>query len=83
LAYRVDYKASVIRDLKKLLKEEVRRIVDTIEHVLGDDPNAGTPLKGPFRGMYRYRIGEYRVIHAMTRDGVLVLRVGHRTNVYK
>jgi addiction module RelE/StbE family toxin len=41
------------------------------------------PLKGEFKGLYKLRIGEYRVIYAKTdKEAILVLRIGHRSKVY-
>ncbi|MDO9350111.1 MAG: type II toxin-antitoxin system mRNA interferase toxin, RelE/StbE family [Deltaproteobacteria bacterium] len=40
-------------------------------------------LKGQFAGLRKYRVGDYRVIYAILGDDVLVLRIGHRKDVYK
>jgi mRNA interferase RelE/StbE len=44
----------------------------------------GKPLKGMFKGLYRYRFGAYRIMYAvdMGQKEILVLRVGHRKEVY-
>lgn len=78
----VEYKASVERDLKKLGKPAARRVMDRLERVLSMDPDRGMPLKGEYAGLFKLRVGDYRAIYAKTRDGVLVLRIGHRKNVY-
>lgn len=80
---RVTYKASVEKDLRRLDKTEAAKILDRIEKDLARDPRKGTPLTGSFKGLYRYRSGDYRVIYAMISDGILVLRIGHRKDVYK
>lgn len=78
----IEYKASVERDLRKLGKPAARRVMDRLEQVLSMDPDRGMPLKGEYAGLFKLRVGEYRVIYAKTRDGVLVLRIGHRKDVY-
>jgi len=83
LAYKILYKASVKRDLKKIPKLEVKRILNKIESDLGKKPNKGELLKGKFQGFYRYRIGVYRVIYVKTVAGVLVLRTSYGKDVYK
>ncbi len=83
MAYKVLYKASVESDLRKLDKTDTRRIVDKLEKDLGNDPNKGIPLKGSYQGLFRYRIGEFRIIYAKSRDGILVLRIGYRKDIYK
>jgi mRNA interferase RelE/StbE len=54
-----------------------------IEDTLGTDPDIGEPLSGEFKGLFKYRIGEYRVIYARQSDSVLVLRIGHRRSAYR
>jgi mRNA interferase RelE/StbE len=83
LAYNVDYKSSVQRDLKKLPKAEARRILSQIEEELSKNADAYPVLKGQFVGLRKYRVGDYRVIYAVLGNEVLVLRVGHRKDIYK
>jgi len=77
LAYTVEYKSSVARDLKKIDKSEVKRILAKIEHQLRYNPDAGEPLKGEFAGLCRLRVGDYRVIYSKIGKGSLVLRIAH------
>ena len=52
---------------------------------LDDARSVGKALKGPLVSFWRYRVGDKRVICHID-DGkvtVLVLRVGHRSKVYK
>jgi mRNA interferase RelE/StbE len=83
LAYNIVYKKSVERDLKKLPKAEARRIVDQVEGDLGKKPESNPALKGQFAGLRRFRVGDYRVIYALLGNDILVLRIGHRRDVYK
>ena len=83
MAYNVVYKKSVHRDLKKLSKAEVSRILDQIEQELTKKPESYPVLKGQFAGLRRYRIGDYRVIYALVGTDILVLRIAHRKDVYK
>jgi mRNA interferase RelE/StbE len=81
--YKLSYKSSVARDLKRLHKDETRRILNGIEVRIVADPFSGKSLKGDFRGCYRYRFGDYRVIYTIIGKEVLVLRIGHRKEVYR
>jgi len=83
LPYKIEYKSSVARDLKKLDKSVAKHILQQLETSLSENPNCGLPLKGQFKGLFKYRIGDYRVIYTMTREEVLILRVGHRSKVYE
>ena len=83
MAYNIGYKKSVERDLKKLPRAEARRILDQIETELSDKADAYPVLKGQFAGLRKFRSGDYRVIYAILGDEVLVLRIGHRKDVYR
>jgi mRNA interferase RelE/StbE len=83
LAYNIVYKKSVQRDLKKVPKAEADRILNQIEQELSKNADAYPVLKGQFAGLRKYRIGDYRVIYAIVGDDCLVLRIGHRKEVYK
>ncbi len=81
--YNVVYKKSVHRDLRKLSKPEARRVLDRIENKLSKNPDSNQVLKGPFAGLRKFRVGEYRVIYAILDADVLILRIGHRKDVYE
>ena len=83
MAYSITYKKSVHRDLKKFSKVEATRILDQIEEELSKKPEDYPVLKGQFAGLRKYRIGDYRVIFAILENDVLILRIGHRRDVYK
>jgi hypothetical protein len=40
-------------------------------------------MHGEWQGCYRLRVGEYRVIFRYIEDGLEILTVGHRSDVYK
>lgn len=83
MAYNIVYKKSVQRDLKKLSKAEAHRVLNQIEEELSKNAETYPVLKGQFAGLRKYRVGDYRVIYAILGDDVLVLRIGHRKDVYK
>ncbi len=83
MAYNIVYKKSVQRDLKKLSKAEAHRVLNQIEEELSKNAETYPVLKGQFAGLRKYRVGDYRVIYAILREDVLVLRIGHRKDVYK
>ncbi len=83
MAARIEYKASVARDLRRLGRAEAIRVLGRIERALTSGPREGEALGGEFQGLYRLRVGDYRVIYARTDEGYLVLRVAHRREVYR
>ena len=80
---KIEFKASVERDLRKIDRITVAGILDRIEEVLGSEDVRALALKGEFTGMHKLRIGDYRVIFVNTDEGILILRVGHRKDVYR
>jgi mRNA interferase RelE/StbE len=83
LAAEIEYKESVFKDLKNIGSPHAKRIVEKLEEQLKKNPNKGLPLKGEFEGLFKLRVGEYRVIYAKTTIGVLVLCIAHRKKAYK
>jgi mRNA interferase RelE/StbE len=83
LAARIEYKASVAKDLRQLDREEAMRILNRIDQTLSAAGRKGEALSGEFAGLFKLRVGEFRVIYARTDDGYLVLRIGHRREVYR
>lgn len=83
MAYKIEYKSSIANDLRKIDKKEAKRIIDKIEKDLTEDPDIGTPLKGQFNGLYKYRVGKYRIIYTKTETSILILWIAHRKKAYK
>lgn len=83
MAFEIKYKASVARDLKNIGKHNAGRIVNDFEKSLRGGRNSGAPLKGQFKGLFKYRVGEYRVIYTLIEDGIIVLRIAHRSRAYQ
>lgn len=61
-----------------------RRMAHMIDE-LGRNPNMGIPLKGDLKGVYKYRIGVYRILYTIERKVlvVTVIDIGHRKEVYR
>ncbi len=78
----IEYKASVERDLRKIDKKQITRVLDKIEESLGENSDAGEPLKGQYKGLFKLRVGDYRVMYAKTKKGVLIVRIRHRGKAY-
>ncbi|MDD5262669.1 MAG: type II toxin-antitoxin system RelE/ParE family toxin [Methylacidiphilales bacterium] len=82
MAYKIDYKKSVEKDLAHISKPEAKRILDKIDKTLVARPTDYPMLKGEFSGMRKLRVGDYRVIFVILDAEVLVLRIGHRKEIY-
>ena len=83
MAYNPSYKKSVFRDLKRIGKSEAKRIMDSLEKELTVKANTFPILKGKFAGLRKFCVGNYRVIYVLQGKEILILRIGHRSDVYK
>ena len=83
MAYNINYKGSVARDLNRLDKADARRLLSKIEKELPGTADKCPGLKGAFAGLKKFRAGDYRVIFTILEDDVLILRIGHRKDVYR
>lgn len=88
MAWTIKYTRSAESQLRKLDKQIARRILNYMDDRVStlDDPRIlGKPLSGPLGSLWRYRIGDCRVICDI-RDKhlvILVVKIGHRREVYK
>lgn len=88
MAWRIELTETANQQLAKLDKVEARRITKFLRERLAatDNPrNTGKALSGPLGGLWRYRVGDYRLICDI-QDGVLcvlVLRIGNRREAYR
>jgi len=72
------------RDFPHLAPEILKRILKAIDTKLVHFPQEfGEPLRRTFKGYWKLRVGDYRVIYKITGKTILVLRIGHRRNVYE
>jgi len=83
LAYNIIYKKSVEKDLSRLGVHEAKRVLDKVEKELFTRANQYPALKGQFAGLRKLRVGDYRVVFVIDGQDVLILRIGHRREIYK
>ena len=84
-AYSFDERA--LKELKKLGKQAQQEILKYLDERIAteEDPaRFGKALRGDLAGLWRYRVGDYRLICSLKNGQmlVLVLKVGHRRDVY-
>lgn len=83
MSYKISFKKSFGRDLKKISKDQADRILKKIEEDLPKKADTYPTLTGKFAGLRKCRIGDYRVIYTIIEDTVLILRISHRREAYK
>jgi len=88
MVWKIEFTDVVDKQLSKLDKPTKSRILSWLDERLTncDNPRLwGDALVGEFSGLWRYRIGNYRVICELKNNEliVLVIEIGHRKEVYR
>jgi mRNA interferase RelE/StbE len=83
-SYRLAFKQSVAKDLRAIPQGDVARILKRIES-LADEPRSPGSEKLSGQERYRVRQGVYRILYEIRNEElvVLVVKVGHRREVYR
>jgi mRNA interferase RelE/StbE len=87
LDWTIEYSPLAGKQLEKLDRHTRRRILAYLESVINDTEHPthrGKPLTDTLSGTWRYRAGDYRILCEIQnhRLVVLVIRIGHRSNIY-
>jgi mRNA interferase RelE/StbE len=83
LNYRLVYTQKAVRDIGKLDADVKKRIGKSLLRFQDNPMRYAEHLTDSALGGYRFRIGDYRVIFDMEGNDIVVLRVGHRKEIYK
>ena len=83
MAYKITFKKSVSRDLKKIRRDQAKNILKKIEKDLSVKADTHPVLTGKFAGLRKYRSGDYRMIYTIIEDTVIILRIRHHRDAYK
>jgi mRNA interferase RelE/StbE len=82
--YRIIVKQSVAKDLRKIPKKDVRRILEVIQ-TLAETPRPSQSKKLSGQERYRLRQGSYRILYSIEDEKLIicVVKVGNRRDVYR
>ncbi|WP_019508086.1 type II toxin-antitoxin system RelE/ParE family toxin [Pleurocapsa sp. PCC 7319] len=83
--YRIEFVKQAAKQFKKLSSSDRQRLKLKIDALTQDPrPNGVVKLSGP-EDLYRIRVGDYRVIYNIqdNRLLVLILKIGHRRDIYR
>lgn len=85
MTYSITYAPSAAKAIRKLDRPTARRLIEAIGALASDPrPSGCLQLKGG-DGELRVRVGDYRIVYDVQDDEllVLVLKAGHRREVYR
>jgi mRNA interferase RelE/StbE len=85
--WRVEFDSDAARDLRKLGAVAQGSILRYLRQRIATAENPrrfGKPLTGDLKGLWRYRVGDYRIVAEIEDDRfvVLIVILGHRREVY-
>jgi mRNA interferase RelE/StbE len=84
--YELAFHPDAAKDLKSLDKSTRQRILDKIEWLADHvEETQHKQLKAQWEGMYRLRVGDYRVIYGLEQEQrrIIIYMVGHRREIYR
>ena len=83
MKFRLVYTNRAVRDIDGLDSQPRERIKETLERYSESPTNYNKKMVDPALGTYRFRIGDYRVIFDIEGNDIVVLRIGHRRDIYR
>lgn len=87
MSWTVELTSDAARTLRKIdpqISRRIRKVLAAIESL--EDPRVrGKALTGPLRGLWRYRVGDYRIVCDLVDSQlvVLVIDIDHRSSIYE
>lgn len=83
MKYKIVYTKTAFNDIQKLDQVVKKRIKKKIDEYIINPLESARKLLHPKIGSYRWRIGNYRVVFDISKTTIIILRVGHRREIYK
>ena len=88
MAWKIEFKKDAEKELGRIDRQQAKRILRYLYERIAtekDPRRFGDGLKSNLAGLWKYRIGNYRVICEIqdTAITVLVVRIGHRREIYR
>ncbi|MCL4428760.1 MAG: type II toxin-antitoxin system RelE/ParE family toxin [Deltaproteobacteria bacterium] len=82
--HNIEWTEDALKDLSSLDKQIAKRIVNKLSWFAERfDDIIPKPLSADFAGLYKFRIGDWRVIYSVEPNTILILAIGHRKEIYK
>lgn len=88
--YKIELTNTSEKQLKKLYKSSRTDYNNIIKFIsllnnTNEPRQNGKALQGNLKGLWRYRVGDFRIVAEIIDDKViiLVLNIGHRKEIYK
>lgn len=76
MIWKISIDSRVKKDLKKLDKTAQKRIITYLKEKIATQENPrlfGKALQGNLQGLWRYRVGDYRIVCQILEDKLVIL----------
>ena len=83
MAFTLVYTKRAVQDIEQLDALAKKRLEKKLLLLKEDPMGRSKKLVNSELGTYRYRIGDYRVVFDIHGERIVVLRVGHRREIYR
>ncbi|MFS8159109.1 MAG: type II toxin-antitoxin system RelE family toxin [Candidatus Roizmanbacteria bacterium] len=83
MGYKLTYTKTALGDIKKLDSITKKRLGKKLQEFCLNPLLYATRLTNSQIGSYRWRVGNYRVVFDMYKKDIVILRIGHRKEIYK
>ena len=81
--YQMVFTKNAVKDIEKLDFLAKKRLKKKLELLRQDPLKVSKKLIDSKLGQYRYRIGDHRVIFDLDKNSIVVLKIGHRKEIYR
>lgn len=82
MKYQIELKPKAIKELKRIPKEDVKRIVEKLKH-LENNLRGDVKKLTSYSPEYRMRAGDWRILFEVENEKIVVYRIRHRKDAYK
>lgn len=82
-SYTLLYTRRALKDIRGLDVVVQKRVGKAIERLALKPLEHAEKLLDPHLGGYRWRVGDHRIIFNLDDKTIVVLRVGHRSDIYR
>lgn len=83
MSYNLVYTRTAVKDIQRLDNVARKRIKIKLESLAKNPKSSAKKLINSSIGQYRFRVGNYRIVFDISGENLVILRVGHRREIYK
>ncbi len=83
MPYQLIYTRKAYEDIQQLDRVAQKRLAKKLEQFAQDPLKYSKKIHDPALGTYRFRVGDYRIVFDLDGNKIVILRVGHRREIYR